>query len=101
MWPPERKSARVMGDNWNSRPTTPLFDSPLSQAFGKGPTVNDAVNHYLGSGFPAYKLNLGVPSALVPLSVASHRRTFQYEAPRELRPRINLKFAFHFIVPEI
>ncbi|WP_073809098.1 glycosyl hydrolase family 18 protein [Kitasatospora sp. CB01950] len=39
----------------------PLYDSPASPAFGTGFTVNDAITHYLGGGFPAGKLALGVP----------------------------------------
>jgi GH18 family chitinase len=39
----------------------PLYDTPASPAFGTGLTVNDAITHYLNSGYPADKLTLGVP----------------------------------------
>jgi GH18 family chitinase len=39
----------------------PLYDSGSSPAAGSGLTVNDAVNHYLVSGFPNDKLIMGVP----------------------------------------
>jgi GH18 family chitinase len=38
----------------------PLFDSPASPAYGKQFTINDSVNKWINSGFPANKLNLGV-----------------------------------------
>ncbi|MEN3304578.1 MAG: chitinase [Micromonosporaceae bacterium] len=39
----------------------PLYDSSSSPAAGSGLTVNDAINHYLMSGFPSDKLIMGVP----------------------------------------